>query len=79
MVKDYYEDAKIIAEKLKNKDYHDYGKEIYEIIESGISSTEILMRLRFALNKIQVNDIVKLTDIDKRIKELIHEIDTALK
>ncbi|CND49700.1 hypothetical protein [Yersinia pseudotuberculosis] len=78
MKNDIYTDSKKLAVILEKKGLHFYYESIVDAIEYSSTATEILMKLRFILKEIDI-DNSKLNKIDKDlIKEILNKINDSL-
>ncbi|BFI43930.1 hypothetical protein KD5_03580 [Yersinia pseudotuberculosis] len=78
MKNDIYTDSKKLAVILEKKGLHFYCESIVDAIEYSSTATEILMKLRFILKEIDI-DNSKLNKIDKDlIKEILNKINDSL-
>ncbi|MBO1548978.1 hypothetical protein [Yersinia pseudotuberculosis] len=78
MKNDIYTDSKKLAVILEKKGLHFYYESIVDAIEYSSTANEILMKLRFILKEIYI-DNSKLNKIDKDlIKEILNKINDSL-
>jgi hypothetical protein len=78
MTKDWVEESKTLAAELRIVGLQESEKEILEAIFSGSTGTEILMGVRWNLNKVLKEHPELSQGIQKRIREINQGITTAL-
>ncbi|CND51341.1 hypothetical protein [Yersinia pseudotuberculosis] len=77
MKNDIYADSRELAVILEKKGLHFYHENIIDAIEYSSTATEILMKLRFILKKIDI-DNSKLNKSDKNlIEKILNEINDS--
>ncbi|MQL46519.1 hypothetical protein GEA64_00270 [Photorhabdus khanii] len=76
---DIYAQSKILAIFMKDNGMLNISQDITSSIEYSSTATEILMKIRFILKKIDMNDKRFSVDEINLIKEILNEINKNLK
>ncbi|ETS33648.1 MULTISPECIES: hypothetical protein [Photorhabdus] len=76
---DIYAQSKILAILMKDNGMLNISQDITSSIEYSSTATEILMKIRFILKKIDMNDKRFSVDEINLIKEILNEINKNLK
>lgn len=76
---DFYKEARSVSDALKMEGQKEWANLLIEKIEAGSTATEVLMGLRWGLQKCLITRDSKLGDIEKRMLGLVSKIDGALK
>ena len=78
MTRDYYAESRALGVDLWGAGYKDWADKIDTIIKSGVTSSEILMGLRWTLSELSVKEHGLPPDLRQRAESLRREIDEAL-
>lgn len=77
MIFDQYESARRIADELEANNFHEVARKIRDSIDTGVSGTEVFMKIRFYLNPCIYYKSIP-AKLASEISYLIHNIDEAL-
>jgi len=78
MARDYYEEAREIAVRLEQDGLKTEAKFLVDAIEGGATATEILMALRWHLERIEGSNPATSLETRRRIRDLSKALNTAL-
>lgn len=78
MTRDYYAESRALGVDLRMTGHKAWADKINTIIETGVTSSEILMGLRWTLSELCVKELSLSPDIKQRAESLRAEIDSAL-
>jgi len=73
MVNDPYEQARILAQRLKAQGLDDWARKINDIVAGGSTATEILMGLRWA-----TGELLRLNKLDEATQSELHQLQATL-
>jgi hypothetical protein len=78
VTRDYYAESRALGADLREAGYKPWADKIDTIIETGSTSSEILMGLRWTLGELCAKEHSLSPDIKQRAESLQTEIDSAL-
>lgn len=78
MTRDYYAESRALGADLRKTGHKAWADKIDTVIETGTTSSEILMGLRWTLGEFCAKEHFLSPDIKQRAESLQTEIDNAL-
>ncbi|MBJ7348291.1 MAG: hypothetical protein JHC87_06955 [Thermoleophilaceae bacterium] len=77
--RDLYTESELLAKEFEKRDEHDSATRIRDAISGGATSTEILFRLRWELNRLLDGRHKNDAELTARVKDLRAGVVDALK
>jgi len=77
--RDYYEEARKLADNLAAEGFEDWAARIRGAIERGFTATEILMALRWEAKELRSSDLPLASETLQRLESLLNGLEEALR